>query len=35
MVKQTIESFKYKDYKINELGNISKGIITNPNGEKV
>ena len=34
MVKQTIESFKYKDYKINELGNISKGIITNPNGEK-
>ena len=34
MVKQTIESFKYKDYKINELGNISKGIITNANRQE-
>lgn len=29
MVKQTIESFKYKNYKINELGNISRGILKN------
>lgn len=34
IVKQTIESFKFENYKVNELGNITKGILTNENKEK-
>lgn len=33
--KQTIESFELENYKVNELGNISKGIFTSKEGKEI